>query len=372
MEWDKVFTAGWHTDSNGNKKLWTTDDLDRMVTLFNPSFHEPPVVIGHPSDNAPAFGWVEAIKRVGNDLLLKYRDVAPEFSDWVGRKLYKKKSIAVYPDGSLRHVGYLGAMPPAVKGLPDFAFKDGDRVATFYDYEDMTVAALFRRLREFIIGKFGQDEADNILPDYQITNLQTSAAMPDAEPTDTGTPCPTFKEDDMKKEEVQALIDEALKGHETRFSEQLKGIADSIKGLGTQFGELQKGQVADREANLRREFGEFLATPEMQRRVPEGSREATVGQLMALSGAPDVEFGEGDQKKKVSAVDQYKQQLQALPEVVAFGEHASRDKVGDVTVNGMDAQELSRKAVEFQESERAAGRTVSMTDAVNHVKKGGK
>jgi len=113
-------------------------------------------------------------------------------------------------------------------------------------------------------------------------------------------------------------------------------------------------------------------TPEMQKRVGEGAREATVSHMMALVNAEPVMFEENGERKTVSAVDDYKKQLKALPEVVSFGEFATKDKAGDITVNGMDAQTLSNKAVEFQESEARAGRTISMTDAVNHVKKGGK
>lgn len=373
-DWDKVFTTGWHTDSNGNKKLWTTEDLDKIVNSFNPTFHEPPVVIGHPSDNAPAFGWVAGIKRVGEDLYLKYKEVADEFKEWTRKGLFKKKSIAVYPDGSLRHIGYLGAMPPAIKGLPDFQFNDGDKGAAvtyeFSDWRMSTIGRVIMRLRDYLIEKEGAEKADAIIGSWDVQDLLT----PPPEPETINNPCynEPKEEHSMKPDEVKALIDDALKGQEPKFNEQLKGIADSIKGLSGQFSELQKGQATDREAGQRREFKEFLMAPEMQRRVSEGSREATINHMMTLVGADPVMFEEAGERKTISAVDDYKKHLQALPEVVAFGEHATRDKVGDVTVNGMTAEDLSQKAVEFQEAETKAGRTVSMTDAVAHVKKGGK
>lgn len=370
MEWDKVFTTGIHTDSNGNKKTWTTDDLDRIVAGFKPEFHEPPLVIGHPSDNAPAFGWVQGIKRVGEDLYVQYREVAAEFQEWARKGLFKKKSIAIYPDGTLRHVGYLGAMPPAIKGLPDFAFADGDRTPATYEFSDWRMSTLGRivmRLRDYLIEKEGAEKADAIIGSWDVQDLLTPPPE-QYEPIESSY----HEEETMKPEEVKALIDDALAGQAMKFNEQLKGIADSIKGLSTQFGELQQGQEADREASQRREFAEFLSSPDMQKRVPEASREATINQLMALTKAPAQEFGEGDQKKTVSAVDSYKQQLQALPTVVEFGEVATRTAVGDVTVNGMDAETLSRRAVEFQEAEASSGRTVSMTEAVAHIKKGGK
>jgi len=50
--------------------------------------------------------------------------VAPEFKDWVKRGLYKKISVALYPDLGLRHIGFLGATPPAVKGLKQATFSE--------------------------------------------------------------------------------------------------------------------------------------------------------------------------------------------------------------------------------------------------------
>ena len=123
-EWIPIFRAGTHTDANGNEKTWTEAELDTIVQKYQPQEHEAPVVIGHPEHNSPAWGWVEGLKREGNLLYAKYKELVPEFVDMVRKGLFKKRSISLYPDMTLRHVGWLGAMPPAVKGLPDVAFAD--------------------------------------------------------------------------------------------------------------------------------------------------------------------------------------------------------------------------------------------------------
>ena len=120
--WIAVFKTGRHTDSKGNEKTWTEGDLDSIAGSYDPGTHEAPVVIGHPRDNAPAYGWVEGLKRTGDTLWAKIKPTVAEFKDWLKSGIYKKRSISLYPDMTLRHVGFLGAMPPAVKGLPDFAF----------------------------------------------------------------------------------------------------------------------------------------------------------------------------------------------------------------------------------------------------------
>jgi len=55
-----------------------------------------------------------------------------EFEDMVKQGLFKKRSIRLAPDGTrLLHVGFLGAVPPAVEGLADINFKGGGYVMDF-------------------------------------------------------------------------------------------------------------------------------------------------------------------------------------------------------------------------------------------------
>lgn len=120
-----VFRTGVHTDSQGQIRTWTPEDLARIAETYNPALHEAPAVIGHPETNAPAWGWVKGLDVTG-DTLNATAELVPEFEEMVKKGLFKKRSISLYPDGSLRHVGFLGAQPPAVKGLPDIAFVEGE------------------------------------------------------------------------------------------------------------------------------------------------------------------------------------------------------------------------------------------------------
>lgn len=133
--WVEIFRAGKHVDSQGRSRDFSVADLDRMVGSYQPAQHEAPVVIGHPKDNAPAWGWVEALKRDGAVALAKFKQVQPEFADMADQGLFKKRSISLYPDGSLRHVGFLGAQPPAVKGLRDFSLGDANECSS-YEFQE--------------------------------------------------------------------------------------------------------------------------------------------------------------------------------------------------------------------------------------------
>ncbi|NUN08039.1 MAG: hypothetical protein HUU54_02575 [Ignavibacteriaceae bacterium] len=130
LEWFEIFRSGEHTDSSGKSRSWSDSDLDKIVDSYNPQIHEAPIVVGHPETNSPAYGWIEKLKRVGDRLLAFPRNVVAEFSDAVRQGLFKKRSVSLYPDGTLRHVGFLGAAPPAVKGLKDLEFNAAEETTT--------------------------------------------------------------------------------------------------------------------------------------------------------------------------------------------------------------------------------------------------
>ena len=132
--WIEIFKTGKHTSSNGKTKNWTEADLDKIVAKYDPEQHEAPVVIGHPKTNDPAYGWVSKLKTAAGKLLMKPTQVEPQFGEMVDQGRFKKRSISLHPDGSLRHVGFLGAQPPAVKGLRDFSLAEDD--AEIYEFEE--------------------------------------------------------------------------------------------------------------------------------------------------------------------------------------------------------------------------------------------
>ena len=156
--WIEIFRAG----NYGEKGNYTEGDLDRIVANYDPAAHEAPACIGHPEANLPAYGWVQALKRDGNLLKAKFSDVDPAFEAMVVARRFPKRSAAFYlnADGraeGLRHVGFLGAQPPEVKGLANIKFSDGGRSFAEIDQED-TVAekSVKDQIKEFFTEMFGQ------------------------------------------------------------------------------------------------------------------------------------------------------------------------------------------------------------------------
>ena len=72
------------------------------------------------------------------------------------------------------------AAAPSVKGLRQAEFAEGAAIVMFADWNDMTLARLFRSLKNFLIGQHGQEVADRALPEWDVQSATESAAAGDA------------------------------------------------------------------------------------------------------------------------------------------------------------------------------------------------
>jgi hypothetical protein len=133
-DWMEIFRGGRQVDASGQEH-----DGDALIAKasasYDPTRHQAPVVIGHPKDDAPAYAWVEGLRETVRDgikvLEAKLSQVDEGFAQLVQEGRFKMRSAAFYPDGNLRHLGFLGAAPPAVKGLKPVKFSGGDKFSTF-------------------------------------------------------------------------------------------------------------------------------------------------------------------------------------------------------------------------------------------------
>ena len=186
-QWIELFRAG----DYGDKGNYSVADIDKMIANYDPAKHEAPVVMGHPEHDAPAYGWVEALKRVGNVLMGKLKQVPDQFAQLVSEGRFKKRSISFYrgENGpSLRHVGFLGAMPPEVKGLADVklaSFSAGEFQAIDFKEEEMDAdqigKSITQSLKEFFTELFkGKKLEDVTLADQNkaIADAVTAATAP--------------------------------------------------------------------------------------------------------------------------------------------------------------------------------------------------
>lgn len=299
--WVEIFKGGPQTDATGHQH--DGDALiNTAVAKFNGDHHEPPAVIGHPQTDDPAYGWVAGLRKgVRNGVAVleaTFKDIAPGFDELVQSGRYKKRSAAFYPDGSLRHVGFLGAAPPAVKGLANVAFREGEGPCFEFAESDWTIARVFRSLREWLIETFDADTADRIVPDWHITEIQRAAEQdPSNQAAEVDAAQPLFQEDTMN--EVEKLKQQLAAEKAAR--EEAESQANTFKAAADQ------QQLAFSEAENSRKRQAIAATIEQGIKegkiLPAWKAMGLQAFMEQLSGVADkgaiLEFAEGEKKEPV-------------------------------------------------------------------------
>lgn len=334
-DWFEVFKAGTWTDSSGKERTFSQQDLDNIVQKYDPEKNEAPFVFGHPKTDAPAFGWVESLKREGDTLFAKGKQIVSEFEENVKGGLYKKRSIALNPDMSLKHIGFLGAVPPAVKGLKDISFSEDDDLV-IYEFSEFsqaswrinTVGRIFSRLRDFIIEKYDLDTADKIIDTWAIENL---TSFDDEEKTIN-----TFNE---IMEEILTMGDKTQKTEtnpkdNAEFSAQLSAKDAEIATLKANNAKLEA-------ANRQAEFSEFCDGLVKEGKMTPAQKTYVMNFMEIAHGVGEFEFSEGDKTEKKQAIEKFKEFLGTLPKQISFGEFEDTKKKGDNAYFAQDDAEMA-------------------------------
>jgi len=369
-DWIPIFRGGKQIDSNGVEHDGS-ELIDKALAKFNTAKHEPSICIGHPKEDAPAYGWVTELKegadKLGRLLLAKFGQVEPTFGAMVKDGRFKKRSAAFYPDGTLRHVAFLGAMPPAVKGLPNMAFAEGD--AASFEFSDTwawsSLADIFRNLREYLIVKEGPDTADQIVPDYKIEDLR-SAANPPADVTslsgDEMQPNLYKEKEDTNmtlKDKAAALFAEifAKSDGETpvvipqaaaagQFSEAdiEKARTDAEKkGREAATAEFAEKQKQTWLTTLKGEIAAFCESLIKEGKITPATVAFGLPEILFSLAESDNQIEFGETKEKFTAFDRMKALLESATPLITFAEVATRDKdAGGAGTAGAKLEKLTQ------------------------------
>ncbi len=185
--WFDVCRTGTHTDMHNTTFTLSEGDLARIAAAYATS-DPAPVVVGHPETDAPAWGRVDGLRVVGDTLQAKLTRLDDAFRAAVEAGRYAGRSVAIDRDDtggwSLRHIGFLGGVAPAVQGLSPAMFRapatapaatlelavplGGTEERSARD----TTARALRGLREWVIERSTIEQADRILPDWALTEIQ--------------------------------------------------------------------------------------------------------------------------------------------------------------------------------------------------------
>lgn len=328
-----VFRAGSHTPMAGATLSFAEADLAATARAYDPAKHEAPIVVGHPKLDAPAYGWVGGLTAEGGDLFATPKQVEPAFADLVKEGRFKKVSVAFFkPDHPsnptpgtyyLKHVGFLGATPPAVKGLKpiEFAAGDDDQVVTV-EFAEVSpwrlgwllsdIAALFRGVRDHLVARDGVEEADKVLGGDRVQRLAEEAARMQAEAA--AAPAPSFADPPAPP---PAPSTEKTRVTEEELAARERAIAAREAAFAEQQAEARK---AEDEA--------FVSGLVKAGRLAPGLAPRVVAFMGVIEPAGEVAFAEGGTTVKETPREAFRQLLSKLPPVVAFGEVAGGDGPG--------------------------------------------
>lgn len=310
----EIFRAGRHIDDAGTAHSFSEADVAGMVASYDPTLREAPLTIGHPAGNLPAYGWVKglALNGVGK-LVMDTHQVQPQFAEMVDAKMFKKRSASFYtpthPNNPkpgnwyLRHVAFLGAQPPAIAGLADFA--EGDDTGTVNFSETLFNQEQLRMTKEL------QD---------QLTASQALAAAADAART------------------------------------KAEGEAAEAQTKLAQFTEAaQRERVAGYTSFCEAQIKTGCLLPK--------EKDAAITMMTTLGEAKAVSFAEGGATKTVPAVDFLKDLIARAKPVVNFGEHAP----GNPGADGQATKDMSDADVDKLARAHAAKHNVNYAEAIRAV-----
>ena len=356
----EIFRTGRHTAMGGQSLSFTEADLVASAAAYDPALHEAPIVVGHPATDAPAYGWIGGLSVAGDRLQAAPRQVDADFAELVKAGRFKRVSASFYaPDSPnnpkpgvfyLRHVGFLGAQPPAVKGLKAVSFAAAEEgIVEFADgWATGIVARLLRGMREAWIGRFGQEDADRVLPTWELDQLAAQAVMDQTREVPQSAPA--------YSEETPQVSTQNGGGAPSPREAELQAENERLRAQTAAFAEAEAGR-------RRAEDGALLECLEREGRLLPANRALAAGLLAQLDGGEAVSFAEG--RAAELPRDALRALLAAQPVAVDFTERAGG---GHAAPDADDPHQVAAEAVAFQEAEQKAGRYVTTAQAVAHIR----
>ena len=378
-QWIHAFNAGPQTDSRGNTRHWTVDELDQMVASFDAQ-HPPKHVIEHSELYSPfAFGDISEIKRDGDALFVRSEKVSEQLDQLLDSGAINERSIRIEMDGDGRfkvgHLAWLGAKPPAVAGLEPVRI-DHSAADTRFDYafkEERKLGLLkrlWRAVREMTIAQHGSETADRYFPEYeldQIDDLQIDEAIdtrtPKAVDNASGDDAPprnqfSQQEPPVPDTKTPAADDAAKRDAELRADFEKKRAEDAARIAALEY----QARVRDARELVRAAVAEGRLTPAAAEGYAEfmAQQPDDAAQTFSFSRAGD---GDKATTEKMTAFGFAKHLLTQLPKQVKTD---ATDTGGDEPAPA-DHEAVAKKALEYQKAEADKGRQISISAAVAHV-----
>jgi len=107
--------------------------LTVMVSRYDPTHHEAPVVIGAAREVDPAYGWVKSLAKRGDYLLADVNVIDKPVADELRHGQRRISKVGFYPDMRLRHIILFGNKPQIEGDMTRFTQGSGYMA---FDFEE--------------------------------------------------------------------------------------------------------------------------------------------------------------------------------------------------------------------------------------------
>lgn len=339
----EVLRVGRFRDLHGRAIAIDAALLRELADSYDPALYQAPVVIGHPQHNSPAFGLLSEPRASATALEVALTDLDPDFVAAHRAKRYPQRSLSFWPAGHpdnplpdkgrayLRHLGFLGAAAPAVKGL-----RGADLAADAADVITLELAAE-------AVGDAG------------------TAAVPDSLDDDLETPM-------ADSPTAPAAADPTAAAAAAELAEREAALHARAAALDAREQALAQAEAA-RQRAAATAFAERLAT---EARLLPRDVAPVVELLLALDAArpdPAPAFAAaGDDPAPQTPGTWLRAHLEAREPLVALGEVATAARVGGQSA--LSNAEIAARARALKAKRDAAGSPISFTEAVAAVERG--
>lgn len=373
---------------NGGDFTFTEADLKKSIAAYDPKLHKAPIVVGHPQTADPSMGYIDSFAwdDKSKRMIAKPIQVQPVFAEAVKSGGFSKVSLAFYKPGDVnnpvpgvwypRHVGFLGATPPAVKGLKDAVFNPEELAPAFSEGGDVVeidekisriefseeeisrydlnwkfraLGRLLRNIKNKFIELYSQEEADKLLDEYDL-----EAVIKEVE-----TYKPSFSEE-KKSNEEDTMSTEREQQLEKENAELKAKQAESDKRAELAEQELAK----EKDQRLKDQAAAFAETWVKEGRVDLKAKDQTAANLLAsLQGKP--EFSEGSLDVAKAAAEFAEMLAPAGTHKVHDKEKFNKKDAADVVVPEFEEEADAEFAEEV--AEYAKAHNVSYDEATEKV-----
>lgn len=350
MTFIPVFKPGTHTAVDGRTITFTLENCIDLAESYDPSVSEAPAVIGHPKLTAPAYGWAKRFQIKDGLVYVELDQVNPEFAEAFNSGAYKKRSLSIYLPESpgnpkpghyyARHIGFLGAAAPAIKGLPDVSFADSDGEQGAIEFAmpfDEDFLLMFSNLREYLIEKDGIEKADQLLPKWQLEYLAEQVVQ-------------NRKENEMPQPNNIDFVEQQA----------------AIEAKNAELAKREQALLEKEQKNQRAEFAAFADELVKNGKLLPVHKTTVVEVFMSLGNEP-ISFAEGDTTVNSSPADLIKKVLSERPAFMNFSEKSAANDEGKIDTQ--DPKAIAAAAAAYQKEQADKGNAISISQAVAHVTK---